>query len=437
MIGPTLVAAALLVGQTPAPAQSAGKPTTTPTATAEDNSAKAHAEYNALKEKTPMTAASQWKLAIWCEEHGLKDIAYVHFGEVIRLDPKRDGAWRKLGFKKHGNHWVTDAQIADDQEQKKADKHWVPHLKKVHKDIHGTSGKARQGLAQAELDKISEPRAVVSIYREFGGGGKSDQLILINVLRRIAKSISSKVLALVAVYGKTTEVRGEATKILRDRPSTDFLDVLVGLMVDPYKYEVKPVGGPGSPGVLFVEGEKFNVNRFYAPPAAPDITPQPGDTITYDQNGMPIINRPVRRVTVKGTPTGVPGSKTLVEQKEVDIIEYAEISPSQILMEAQRAAQVAKSQLEADVNTIKSINQGREKFNGLVMSIAKDATGKDGGATPKEWRETLAGGKGTSPLASPVKPTYGEMVGLAYNPTFAPVGFTSQSLMFVNVYVDS
>ena len=30
-----------------------------------------------------MTAAARWKLALWCEEHGLKDIAYVHFGEVI------------------------------------------------------------------------------------------------------------------------------------------------------------------------------------------------------------------------------------------------------------------------------------------------------------------------------------------------------------------
>ena len=435
MIGSVLVASTLLVSQTAAPTHSGDKQLTTSTV-AQVNSERTLAEYNALKEKTPMTAAARWRLALWCEERGLKDVAYVHFGEVISLDPKRDAAWRRLGFKKHGNHWATDAQIAEDQEQKKADKFWGPHLKKVHKDIHGTNGKTKRDLAQAELDKISDPRAVVSVYREFGGGGKSDQLMLVEVLSRIDKPVSSKVLALIAVYGKTTDVRRRAAGVLRGRPSEDFLDLLVGLMIDPYKYEVKPVGGPGSPGVLFVEGEKFNVNRFYAPPAAPNITPQPGDIITYDQYGMPIINRPVQQTTILGTPKGIAGSKILVEQKEVDIVEYVEISASQLVMEAQRGAVVAKSQLEADVKLIKSINTERTKFNDLVMAVAKDATGKDGGKTPKEWRETAAG-NGVSKQPAPAKPTYGEMVALAYNPVFAPVGFTAQSLFRINVYADS
>ena len=337
MIGSVLVASTLLISQAAAPVHSVGKQKKPAKAAAEVHVQNAIAEYNVLKEKTPMTAAALWKLALWCEAHGLTDIAYVHFGEVIRLDPKRDAAWRRLGFKKHGKHWATDAQIADEQEQKKADKFWGQHLKKVHKDIHGNNGKPKEVLAQAELGKISDPRAVVSVYREFGGGGKSDQLILVDVLTRMDKPISSKVLALVAVYGKTTDVRRRAIDILRARPSDDFLDLLVGLMIDPFKYEVKPVGGPGSPGVLFVEGEKFKVNRFYAPPAAPNITPQPGDIITYDQYGMPIINRPVRRATVMAETTRAPGTKNFFEQKEMDFVDYAAISPSQLLMEAQRA----------------------------------------------------------------------------------------------------
>ncbi len=264
MIGLVLVASTLLAGQTAAPTHSGDKPKAAPKPAV--NPEAALAEYNALKEKTPMTAAAQWKLGLWCDEHGLKDIAYVHFGEVIRLDPKRDAAWKRLGFKKHGNHWATDAQIADDQEQKKADKFWAPHLKKIHKDIHGTNGAKKRELAQAELDKISDPRAVASVYREFGGRGPSDQSLLVDVLSRIDRPISSKILALVAVYGTSVDVRRRASLILRGRPSEDFLDALVALMIDPYKYEVRPVGGPGSPGVLFVEGEKFNVNRFYAPP---------------------------------------------------------------------------------------------------------------------------------------------------------------------------
>jgi hypothetical protein len=435
MIASILVASTLLVGQTAPEAHATGKQKATPKAAAEVDPQKAMSEYYVLKEKAPMTAAARWKLALWCEEHGLKEIAHVHFGEVIWLDPKRDAAWKRLGFKKHGNRWATDAQIAEEQEQKKADKLWGQHLAKVHKDIHGANGKPKQGLAQSALDEISDPRAVLSVYREFGGGGKADQLILVDVLSRINKPVSSKILALLAVYGKTSDVRRRAIDLLRERPSKDFLDLLVGLMIDPFKYEVRPVGGPGSPGVLFVEGEKFKVNRFYAPPAAPDITPQPGDIVTYDQNGNPIINRPVRRATVMGEIKG--SARPWFTQKEMDFVDFAEISPSQLKIEAEKGAVVAKNQLESDVNMIKSINKERNKFNALVMAVAKDTTGKDGGKTPKEWREVLAADSGISKPPSAVKPIYGEMVALAYNPVFAPVGISTQSLFTINVYPDT
>ncbi len=46
----------------------------------------------------------------------------------------------------------------------------------------------------------------------------------------------------------------------------------------------------------------------------------------------------------------------------------------------------AEAQLEADVEMIKSINADRKYFNDTIMRIAKDATGKDLGSTPEEWR---------------------------------------------------
>ena len=62
-----------------------GKPATK--AEAAEGSAEALARYNELKAKTPKTVAAQSKLAAWCEEHGLKAEAYVHYAEVVRLDP--------------------------------------------------------------------------------------------------------------------------------------------------------------------------------------------------------------------------------------------------------------------------------------------------------------------------------------------------------------
>ena len=426
MIGSPLILMAVLVGQTAAPKDSGEKKTSAAKPGGGAGSDKVMSEYNVLKAKTPMTAAARWKLALWCEEHRLKDLAYVHLGEVISLDPGREAAWRKLGFRKQGNRWVSDAEIAEEQELKKADKRWGPVLKRLHKDIHGTNGKARRVAAEAEFDKIKDPTAVVPAYREFAGGGETDHWLLIDFLSRIEAPAASKVMALVAVYGKSKEIRRGAIEVLRTRKSDEYLELLVGLMADEYKYEVRQVGGPGSPGVLFVEGEKFNVRRFYAPPAAPNILPQPGDIISYDSVGEPIIIRPIGELalapaeSIRGTGLA----------KQARLGEYTEISPSRVQMEAERGAVEAGRQIDRDVDMIKLINKERKAFNELVMGVAKDASGKDPGKTPKEWREKALGKGFSKPPGD--KPTYPEMAVLEYNPVFQRV----TTRMILKVFID-
>ena len=431
MIRLVIISTALLAFQDAGSSPSKREQKPRPEVATEVKDGAANAQYNALREKTPATAAAQWRLGLWCEEHGMNDLAYVHFAEVARLDPKRDAAWRKLGFKKSGARWTTDEQIALEHEQKKAEKEWAPRLKKLHKDIHGTNGAKKREIALAAVTGISDPRAILPVYREFGGGGQIDQVILVQVLGQVDKPLSSKVLAMLAVYGKTPDVRRRATETLRGRSAEDFLDLLVGLMIDPYKYEVKPVAGPGSPGVLFVEGEKFNVSRFYAPPAAPNITPQPGDIVSYDSSGMPLVSRPVG---ITRATHGVAGSKTLV--KETDTVQFEVISPYQLMAEAQRGALMAEAQLEGDVALIKSINDDRKRFNDLVIAVASNATGRNPGRTPKEWREALAmPNQSNRPLKAPMKPTFGEMATLVYEPVFAPIGYRNTTI--TRVFVDS
>ena len=374
------------------------------------------AKYDGLNAKVAETADAHWKMSLWCEKNGLTSEAAKHLGHVIRLDPSREAAWKKLGFKKQDGRWMTEEQIAEDLEQKKADKSWGPLLKKIHKEIH--RGKHRDE-AQAELDKITDPMAVPSLYREFGAGGQVDQEIAVRVLGQVDSPRAAKVLAVIAVYGKTPEVRRSATETLRQRDAEDFLDILVGLMKDLLRYEVRPVGGPGSPGVLFVEGERFNVRRFYAPPPPPNLAIRPGDTVSFDNLGMPVLNRP----TGFSSKQGVPGSKTDVYDRE-QVVQY---SAASILAETQRETMVAQSQLQGDVQRIESINEVRKDFNDTLMGIAKDATGKILGKTPKEWREALAQRSRYAqvPAKTPRKPTISEMVPLAYLPTFGQIGFVT------------
>ncbi len=97
---------------------------------------------------------------------------------------------------------------------------------------------------------------------------------------------------------------------------------------------------------------------------------------------------------------------------------------------------MAEAQLEGDVAMIESINEDRKRFNDLIMAAARDATGKDPGRTPKEWREALArGNRSDRPLKFPMKPTFGEMATLVYQPVFAPVGYRDTTL--TRVYVDT
>lgn len=397
-----------------APKKAAAAPD--PAAKAEDNkvSDDALAEYNGLKEKTPNTVAAQSKLAAWCEEHGLKAEAYVHYAAVVRLDPRREAAWRKLGYKKYGNRWMTEAQIAEAEEQKKQDRIWAPQLKRIHKDIHGSNGARKRDLARSAFEAIRDERAIPSLYREFGSS-QTDQLMLIEALNRIEKPLATRVLAMLAVYGRTPEVRRHATEVLRGRSATDYLELLVGLLVDPIKYEVKPVGGPGSPGVLFVEGTQFNMARFYAPPPPPNIVPRPGDIISYDRAGMPVITRDLGQ----SPKAGVPGSKTLAF--EADVI--AQYSASEMMLQAEQGAARAEAQLQGDVAQVKSVNDARRHFNELVISVASYATGKTIGLEPEDWRKAVKVGQKYSEEPKPDKPTITELVPLAYQPTFAQLGF--------------
>jgi HEAT repeat protein len=380
------------------------------------------AKYNELKGKAPETASAQWNLAIWCENNGLKAEAYAHFASVVRLDPTREGAWKHLGFKKVHGRWMNEDEIAEDAEQMKADKLWSPRLKKIHKDIHKGP---RQDEARKAIEAIEDPRAVAPIYREFGNGGPSDQLIAVQGLAQLATPLSSKLLALLSVYGKTPEVRRRAAESLRARDSEEYLGVLVTLLTDPLKYEVKHVAGPGSPGVIYVEGEKFNVRRIYAAPR-PDLSPRPGDIISYDNSGMPVIERFNGLMDIT-TPIG----KTTNSKNGVQLYRRTQsttqISTGAAIAEAQRAAAVSEAQLENDLDEIEKLNRQRKNFNDLVVAVARNASGKIVGDKPEEWRAAIAGRNGSekTPKTTPAKPTYDELVPLAYRPQFAQLSFVS------------
>ena len=249
------------------------------------------AEYNGRRAKASNTAEAQWKLALWCEGKGLKAEATAHLAAVVRLDPKRDAAWRRLGYKKQKDgRWATDAQVsaarAEAEVQHQADVHWRPRLERWKKQLCDPNLRVD---AESALAGVTDPRAVPSVARVFGRGDASDQSRAVQVLGQVEGPTASKFLVLLSLSGKSEAVRGAATQTLRLRDPREVVPLLLAFLRAPIKYEVRPMRGPGSPGTLFVEGERFNVRRRYGSGITRLV--QPGDQWVRDANGLPVLFR--------------------------------------------------------------------------------------------------------------------------------------------------
>jgi hypothetical protein len=269
-----------------------------PQAVAEDyrNDANAKsllANYRARRDKSPDTALAHWQLAEWCQENGLKAEARAHLAAVVRLNPSREDAWKKLGYYKPKGRWTTTelatAEHDEIDRQRKADAHWRPLLEKWR---GGLARKAKRAEAESALSKLHEPRAVPSIWKVFALGGPADQERAVRIFGQIDAPSASRALASLAVMGLTADLRGRAADALVKRDPREFAGVLIGVIRDPIKFEVREVLGPGKPGELYVHGQRMNRRFFYeAPP--PLATLQPTDIVGFDNNGLPVANRVV------------------------------------------------------------------------------------------------------------------------------------------------
>jgi Pretoxin HINT domain len=223
-------------------------------------------EYLDRRARTPDKAEAQMKLAAWCALKGLKEQALAHYSAVTRLEPRREAAWKHLGYKKRGNRWVKPEEVeAAKQEatrQKLADKEWKTKLEKLRDGLESKDA-ARRAKAEQGLTEVTDPRAVPMIWALFVREGQRLQVAAVQMLGQIDGPSASNGLAVMAVFSPAAEVRGRATETLARRDPRDVIGRLIGLVQKPYKYQVRHVNGPGSPGELFVEGERFNIQRFY------------------------------------------------------------------------------------------------------------------------------------------------------------------------------
>jgi hypothetical protein len=405
-------------------------------------------EYFQRRANTPDRADDQWKLALWCEQNGLKDQAIAQYHAVLRRDPTRETVWKRLGFKKVSGQWIKPewqaAQKHEFEQQNRANKHWKPLLEKWREAIFGRD-KTRRAQAEEAMTSVTDPRAVPMIWAVFVPRGADGQKVAVRLLGQIDAPGSSRALALLGLSSGSAEARQEAMQLLRNRDARDFAPLLIGLIRDPIQYEVKPVRGPGQTGELVIHDGSVNRKRLYTPLSEPNVPLGPYDSITMGPDGLPVVSRPMNRTTMSfnvhdpgqmakaaglaGIPlpvnsgqasewlrqVGLPAaqSQKLGQTMEANsrfnyqldflilaggIVPFGganfldltmgnnlQIPIGQIALDAQRSAQVAAMQLTGDVKAIESYNAPIREANRRVRQVLSECVGTDKGDDHDAW----------------------------------------------------
>jgi hypothetical protein len=355
-----MLVALLVLSQVPPPAVNA------------DEARKYYVENRA---KMPNTADAHWRVALWCVKHGLDTEAAVEAAATTRLDPRRSEAWKLLGYKLHRGHWMTDAMIAEEAEQLKADAHWLPALERLHNQYQGRS-KATHDLADAELAKIDDIRAVPAVWSTFVTGFEGDHSVAVRVLGQLRCKASARALAALAVLSPYPETRRSATETLRDRDAVDYAVPVVALLQKPLTYRVKTFNNAKQKPELIVSSETMSHQIFYDRKG--DNRPMPfGTVVAYDRSGLATVTslgshgRPTVFVDFQGVP---------------DLNVANNLPPDSSPLFVEKAAGGAERRVEDDIARIEEFNVFIRQNNQRIMESLEAMSGKKPGATVDDWR---------------------------------------------------
>jgi len=411
------------------------------------NARSAMQEYLQRRASTADTADAQARLARWCDERGLADQATAHYKAVVRLDPSREAVWKKLGYKKSRGRWLRAEDIAtekaDGERRDRAEKHWRPILEKHRNALLGKVAERRR-LAAAELERITDPSAVAVIHDVFVRNDIRLQRQAVEILARIDGPDASLALASLAVSSPFPEVRGSAAEVLRRRDPREFLGALIDLIRKPFRYQVKRLDGSNSRGALFVEGEQFNIQRFYGVlfNISPDQVPRrlftPETPLQTDASGIlagvmgwgGAYSGNATLVGSGGTsPVQVPGVPGLVLESDggkgasaatlLMRSAYAEAVRRDLRLAGLQAeirdrARRAEQNLERDAAFVEDVNQQIRNLNDRVLPVIVSVSGRDFGDRADEWKtwwnDEIGYAYQSSTPAPNEKPTYYDFI---------------------------
>ena len=338
-------------------------------------------EYGQRRVETPQKAEAQLRLANWCLEQGLNEEAMAHYYLVTRLDPSRDIAWIRLGYKKHKDRWVKPdnlaAQKLEADRQKRADVHWKSRLEKLRDGLE-SKFEARRLKSEREVYQVNDPRAVPMIVRILGNGSEQSQVVAVELLSQIEGPAASFWLAAMAINTPSPAIRDQARRDLASRDPRDIIGWLVTLLHKPYQYELTQEQGPGTPALLKVNGERFDLQRFYElPPVDLRLVPLLNSTFVMQSASENVHRTGSASFAGSMLSNAYPGTPYFAEPT----------------LRSQQVAEFTQRRIEDDVRDLEQrndeINQTNERALPLLESLTSQNFGLDSEQWKKWWTEQL------------------------------------------------
>lgn len=220
-------------------------------------------EYRAQRNMTPKTAEGHAKLANWCQDHKLDDQERAHLLQVIvlsRSEAERAPIFRRMGYRKLGQHWLSPAEIQELQAKLRRDeerrREWQPSLERIVRNWSANPKQHKQ--AQEELKGIEKPAAIPSLLMA-STVNETLALAICEQLDKMPSFEASQALAFMAVQSEWPAVRQAAIKSLKERRVDDFAPALLGAMHSPLLM-AKQSNSVASPRLIFRE----DADRFVA-----------------------------------------------------------------------------------------------------------------------------------------------------------------------------
>ncbi len=229
----------------------------------------------------------------------------------------------------------------------------------------------------AGLADVTDPGAAPMVMKVFGSGSEPMQLVAIELLSQIQGPAASLWLASLALDDPSAVVRRQAADALTHRDPRDLIGHLISRVQKPYKYEVKPAVGPGSPADLIVDGQRFDIQRLY---------PMPDLSIPL----MPMINPDIYATAANAGNNNAMQTNPAAIELSARIAAY-QAQQRQISI-ANTAAQIRERDLavqrtvENQVRLIEDLNARINESNELVLPLLGALTGQAFGANQEPWR---------------------------------------------------